>query len=421
MNPQIISSIPFVSVPLVSLHPMRHSTELSDYEFEPLQPTTVALSPAAVDWAVQMGQQVAPGQQWMTFLRALALRGVQQWLEDGASGLLLTYDPTESPGLAVQGRVNGFRLCIVSQGTLSDGQVPIPKRTLEDAEAFAHLYLLVDVREETDQVTILGGLRRDRLLAQQDALVFNETDREKDDANDTCFVPVAFFNAAPEEILLYLNCLDPAQLEPAGQLAQATLTPQEATQERIQAATQEAINVWRWLGDSRRERFANRLDTLANTVTSTLTWALLPPLSLSPAMRSSHGPAETLEVVLRQLESAGVVIPATARGAYTDLHRAGVPLRLCALTWTHLEGSQPEWCMLLVLGPTPGEQILPGTRLVVRDAETILADSTLSPTSGANHLYAQVFGTWDEAFKVSVALPDGSTLSWPPFVFRPEA
>ncbi len=401
MNPQIIASIPFVSVPLVSLHPMRHSTELSDYEFEPLQPTTVALSPAAVDWAVQMGQQVAPGQQWMTFLRALALRGVQQWLEDGASGLMLTYDPTESPGLAVQGRVNGFRLCIVPQGTLSDGQVPIPKRTLEDAEAFAHLYLLVDVREETDQVTILGGLRRDRLLAQRDTLLSSD--------DGTYIVPVAFFDTSPEEILLYLHCLDPAQVEGIGQLPQAA------------PPIQEVINVGRWLDNFRGERFANHLDTLANTVTSTLTWALLPPLSLSPAMRSSHGPAGTLSAVLRQLESAGVVIPATARGAYTDLQRAGMPLRLCVLTWTHLDDAQPEWCLLFVLGPTPGEQILPGTRLVVRDAKTILADSTLSPTSGANHLYAQVFGTWDEAFKVSVALPDGSTLSWPPFVFRPEA
>ncbi|BAU44835.1 hypothetical protein O77CONTIG1_04681 [Leptolyngbya sp. O-77] len=397
MNPRIIASIPFVSIPFSSLHPMRHSTELSDYEFEPLQPTTVALSPAAVDWAAQICQQVPPEQQWMTFLRALALGGVQQWLEDGVSGLTLTYDPAQPPGLHVQGTVHGFRLCIVPQGTLSDGQVPIPQPTLEDVQGFAHLYLLVEVREEVDQVTILGGLRRDRLLTQRDALTLND--------NGTYTVPVAFFDTAPEEILLYLNCLDPAQLETVGQLPQAASPTQEMTQE--------AINVWRWLGD--------RLDTLSNTVTSTLTWALLPPLAMSPALRSSHGPAETLATVLRQLEPAGVMIPATARGAYTDLQRAGVPLRLCALTWTHLEGSQPEWCLLLVLGPTLGEQILPGTRLVVRDAEKILADSTLSPISGANHLYAQVFGTWEEAFRVSVTLPDGSTLSWPPFVFHPEA
>jgi hypothetical protein len=114
-----------------------------------------------------------------------------------------------------------------------------------------------------------------------------------------------------------------------------------------------------------------------------------------------------------------VVIPATARGAYTDLQAAGVPLRLYALTWVQMEGPQPEWCLFLVLGPAPGEQLAPGTRLVVRDAATVLADSTLSPGQSANHLYAQVFGTWDEAFAVSVELPNGSTVSWPPFVFQP--
>ncbi|TVP65888.1 MAG: DUF1822 family protein [Leptolyngbya sp. LCM1.Bin17] len=368
---------------------MHPSPNLSDYEFAPLQPTTVVLSAPALDWAVQIGQRVAPGQQWATFLRAMALQGVQEWLESGATGLGLTWDSTQPPGLNGQGEVNGFRVCIVPQGTVSDGQVSIPRSTLDQAQGFAHLYLLVEVQEEADQVTILGGLRRDRLLAHRDTLV--PTD------GNTYVLPIAYFDTAPEEILLYLNCLDPTQLEAASQAAPSP--------------NQGAINVGRWLND--------QLDTLADTVTRTLTWALLPPLSVSHAMMSGHSPAEALEGVLRELEPAGVVIPATARGAYTDLQTAGVPLRLYALTWTQMDGPQPEWCLFLVLGPAPGEQLVPGTRLVVRDAATVLTDSTLSPGQSANHLYAQVFGTWDEAFAVSVELPNGSTVSWPPFVFQP--
>lgn len=384
MNTPIVPSVPFVS-----LHPMHPSPNLSDYEFAPLQPTTVVLSAPALDWAVQIGQRVAPGQQWATFLRAMALQGVQEWLESGATGLGLTWDSTQPPGLNGQGEVNGFRVCIVPQGTVSDGQVSIPRSTLDQAQGFAHLYLLVEVQEEADQVTILGGLRRDRLLAHRDTLV--PTD------GNTYVLPIAYFDTAPEEILLYLNCLDPTQLEAASQAAPSP--------------NQGAINVGRWLND--------QLDTLADTVTRTLTWALLPPLSVSHAMMSGHSPAEALEGVLRELEPAGVVIPATARGAYTDLQTAGVPLRLYALTWTQMDGPQPEWCLFLVLGPAPGEQLVPGTRLVVRDAATVLTDSTLSPGQSANHLYAQVFGTWDEAFAVSVELPNGSTVSWPPFVFQP--
>ncbi|WP_228053002.1 DUF1822 family protein [Nodosilinea sp. LEGE 07298] len=387
MNTRIVTSIPFVS-----LRPMHHATNLSDYEFDPLQSTTVVLSAPAMEWAVQICQQVTSGQQWATFLQAIALRGVQDWLESGATGLRFTYDLTQPPIFGVQGEVNGFRLCIVPQGIVSDGQVTIPRSTLDDAQGFAHLYLLAAVQEEADQVTILCGLRRDRLLAQRDTLVpANE---------DTYAVPLAYFDTSPEEMLLYLNCLNPTQLETAAQT-----TPSRSPSQGV-------INVGRWLSD--------RLDTLADTVASTLTWALLPPLSVSHAMMSGHTPAEALETVLRELEPAGVVIPPMARGAYTDLQTAGVPLRLYALTWTHLEGPQPEWCLFLVLGPAPGEQLLPGTRLMVRDAATVLADSILSPNQSANHLYAQVFGTWDEAFAVSVELPNGSTVSWPPFVFQPE-
>ncbi|MGB6013563.1 MAG: DUF1822 family protein, partial [Nodosilinea sp.] len=386
-NTRIVTSVPFVSQ-----RPMHQTTHLSDYEFDPLHPTTVLLSAPAMEWAVQICQQVTSGQQWATFLQAMALQGVQDWLESGATGLRFTYDRTQPPGFGIQGEVNGFRLCIVPQGIVSDGQVTIPRSTLDDVQGFAHLYLLAAVQEEADQVTMLCGLRRDRLLAQRDTLIPAD--------GDTYTVPLAYFDTSPEEMLLYLNCLNPTQLETAAQTAPS------------RSLNQGFINVGRWLSD--------RIDALSDTVTSTLNWALLPPLSVSHAMMSGHAPAEALETVLRELEPAGVVIPPMARGAYTDLQPAGVPLRLYALTWTEMAGPQPEWCLFLVLGPTPGEPLLPGTRLMVRDAATVLADSSLSPNQSANHLYAQVFGTWDEAFAVSVELPNGSTMSWPPFVFQPE-
>ncbi|MGP1383498.1 MAG: DUF1822 family protein [Thainema sp.] len=389
MNTRIVSSATFVS-----LQPMHHFTELSDYEFNPLQPTTVILPAPALEWAVRICQRVTLGQQWATFLQAVALQGVQHWLESGATGIRFIYDHSEPPGSGVQGEVNGFRLCIVPQGTLSEGQVTIPQTTLDSTQGFAHLYLLAEVQEEANQVTILCGLRRDRLLAQRETLIPN--------GNSTYSVPVACFDTSPEEMLLYLNCLTPTQLETSAQETPAQFS-----------TIQESINVGRWLSD--------RFNTLTDTVTSTLTWALLPPLSASHAMMSAHTPAEALETVLRELEPAGIVIPAMARGAYTNLQTAGVPLRLYALTWAHLEDSQPEWCLFLVLGPAPNEQMLPGTRLMVRDAATVLAESTLSPSRSTNHLYAQVFGAWDESFTVSVELPNGATLSWPPFIFQPEA
>ncbi|MBE9140201.1 DUF1822 family protein [Nodosilinea sp. LEGE 07088] len=383
---------------------MSHSTEPQDFEFEPLQSTTVTLSAADTQWATAICQQVSdPAQQWPTFLRAMALRGVQTWLGAGAQTLSLSYDldypPT--PGIACQ--VNGLRLCLVAQGSLSDAVVTIPPGTLDNDENFAHLYLLAEVRDETDQVTILAGLRRDRLLAYQ-----HQTQLATN-ADGTYTVPVRYFDTAPAEILLYLKCLNPEQLTvPAAGLTLADSSPRSPGPARAWAG--DLINAGRWLRD--------QLDTVAET----LAWTLLPPLAPANAlMPLPTTPAEQLEAVLRELEPAGITIPPTARGAYTDLQQLGLPLRLYALTWTIFDNQPPEWSLFLFLGPLPGQQLVPGTRLLVNDATTTLVEQTLTQDTPSSYLYAQVIGTWDEQFTATVALPNGSTLNWPPFVFRPEA
>ncbi|MBW4653744.1 MAG: DUF1822 family protein [Kaiparowitsia implicata GSE-PSE-MK54-09C] len=378
---------------------MSYSAESAEFEFEPWRSSMVTLSAAAIDWAVQICQQEPDvAQQWPTFLRAMAVQGLQQWLEAGAQDIAIYYDRNRPPNPTVTCRVNDFRLAVVAQGSLSDEVVTIPQSAVDDAANFAHLYVLAEVQEEADQVTILAGLRRDRLLAhlRQGELVAQ--------ADGTYTLPVQYFDSSPEDILLYLTCLNPEQLAAASPAAaSAPARPSLLTQR-----AGDLINAGRWLRD--------QLDTVADG----LAWTLLPPLAPAHAMMSTSTPAEELEAVLRDLEPAGGSIPSTARGAYTDLQQFGLPFRLYALTWTMFEPRPPEWSLFLFLGPVPGEQLPPGTRLIVRDTEAILAEQTLSPDLDAAYLYAQVIGTWDEQFTAMVELPNGTTLNWPPFVFRPE-
>lgn len=395
----------FDAHPFSFFRPMSHATELTEFEFEPSHATTVTLSTAAMDWAVRVCQQHPDeAQQWQTFLRAMAVQGLQQWLASGADDLPLHYDPNGLPTPESLYSVNDFRLAIVAQGSLSDDVVPIPQRSLDDAAHFAHLYILAEVHEEADQVTILAGLRRDHLLAHQ---------RRGDlilQADGTYVVPVAYFDSAPEDILLYLNCLNPDQLAVPSPASAATQDAPVASERRPQPTQPQPmdrlINAGRWLRD--------QLDTVADS----LAWNLLPPLAPAPAIRSVSTPAEQLEAVLRQLAPQGVTIPSTARGAYTDLQPVGLPFRLYALTWTLFESSPPEWSLIFFLGPVPGEQLPPGIRLVVRDAEGILVNQTPGPDLA--YVYGQVIGTWDEQFTVTVEMPNGSTLNWPPFAFQPE-
>jgi hypothetical protein len=384
---------------------MTDSPDPIDFEFDPQRASTITLSPEAVNWAVRICQQVPEAaQQWPTLLRAMALRGLQQWLEAGALDLALYYDPHQPPGSGISGRVGDYRLCVIVQGSVSDEVVAIPTATVDNATDFAHLYLLVDVQEEFDQVTILAGLRRDRLLAQRQALGLTSQIQE------FYPIPVQCFDSTPEDVLLYLTCLNPAQLSQleAVQVPQAPISQTLNRPWRLREPIREPINAGRWLRD--------QLDTVADS----LAWILMPPLSPASAMTGLRSPTEQLDAILQELEPTGVTIPPRARGAYTDLQTLGLPLRLYALTWDLFEPQPPEWTLFLFLSPIPGDILPPSTRLIVRDATSTLAEQTLAPGHEGGFLYAQAIGTWDEAFTVTVELPNGATLNWPPFVFRPQ-
>ncbi|MBD0268850.1 MAG: DUF1822 family protein, partial [Cyanobacteria bacterium Co-bin8] len=307
-------------------------------------------------------------------------------------------DQHRPPALGVNCRVSDFRLCLVAQGSLSDTVVAIPQATLDDASNFAHLYILAEVQEEADQVTILNGLRRDRLLAYHQQVGLTASN------NGTYSIPVQCFDTAPEDVLLYLSCLNPEHL--------TAPQPAATNQTRLQALTSAAgglINTGRWLQD--------QLDAVADS----LAWRLMPPLAPANALMSIRTPTEQLEAVLRELEPSGITISPQARGAYTDLQPLGLPFRLYALTWTLFDSQTPEWSLFLFLGPVPGEQLPIGTRLTVRDDTTTLAEQTLNQEAESAYLYAQVIGTWDEQFTATIELPNGTALHWPPFVFRPDA
>jgi len=360
-----------------------------DFDLDPLRPSTVTLPETAVQWALQVCQGMPePEPQWQTFLQALALEGFQRWLAAGTLALSQNNDDQQSPSPGMVYPVGDFRLCLLAQGSLSDDRVSLPAASLDATGAYAHFWVLLEVQEEVNQVTVLGSLRCDRISACQPLQV---------NADGSYTVPIAAFDTAPEELLLYLSCLNPAQLA-----APSLVRP--AAADIHPRATDRPINVGRWLQD--------QLDAVA----AGLAWTLLPPLV--PATAGLRSPSETLTAMLEELEPT-LPIPETARGAYTDFQRFGLPFRLYALTWTLFESDTPEWSLLLLLGPVNGRQLPAGIRLMLRDQHTILVDQTLTTDTDATYLYGQVIGTWAEEFIATVQLPGGSTLTFPPFAFNP--
>lgn len=381
------------------------NTNNAYFDGESLLDAVVTLPTEQMQRAAQLCQSITHADlQWQTYLDAIALFGVEQWLRDRAPDLSLHIDPKslQPSGDTSHRRVNrlnagDFTLCILATGTLTDTVVPVPMAAVDDAQQVPHFYVLVDVEEEYDQARIAGFLRYDQLAHHQPETLIPAAD-------GTYTVALDWFERDPEELLLYLRCLAPEAIaRPVGS-AEPPVDP------IFSQLADRAMNVGTWLRD--------RLDDVAEE----LSWVLLPTRANAPAMLSTRTPVEQYDAVVSELIDRGMDIPSHARGAYRDLCWGQTTLRLYVVTWElHTPGQSPEWTLLLILGAPLGAPPPLGARMVVRDEQQALVDQTLTEQSINSYLFAQVVGEPHEQFWVTVDMNNGVVVTLPPFRFAPNA
>lgn len=366
-----------------------------------LSPDSVTLTPEQIDWAVDLSQNAATeAEQWQTYLNTLALQGVQEWLHKRSPELPLksnwlpgfmrtpihTSQTTHLSQFVSRLEIGDFKLYLVTSDCVDDPMVAVPQTIVEQRSFDPDLYMLVEVLEELAQVRVTGYLPQSQLNGQR-----LQTEEQ------SALLPLSEFTPDPDKLLLHLRCSDPAQFR-----APISPTPISPTPAPLNAAL--------WL--------RNQLDRVA----AELSWMLLPPLNLSGAMmslRSGRSPIEDLDNVVMELQrDCALEIAPDARAAYRDLQVDAVAVRLYALTWDVSSPAEPEWSLLLVLGAQPGTQLPQGITLTVQDDSQVLTEETLQQ---APYLYAQVIGTWNEQFRVTITLPNGAALTLPPFAFNPDS
>lgn len=376
------------------------------FDGESLLDTLITLPSAQLQRAAQRCESIPDADlQWQTYLDAIALFGVEEWLRDRAPSLPL--HTGNNPLLNARGilthrlpnclEVGGFQLCVLSMGTLTDTVVPVPVAAVNDAEQVPHFYVLATVEEEEGRVRITGFLRSDQLMQHHPSALSVTED-------GTYAFNLDWFETDPDDLLLYLRCLEPEAIpRPV-----ASTTP--ATDPIFAAAATQAMNVGTWLRD--------RLDEVAEE----LAWVLLPPRASAPAMLSTRTPVEQYDAVVSELLERGIDIPTHARGAYRDLAWEHTTLRLYGATWElQTSGHAPEWTLLLILGAPLGAQPPLGIRMIVRDDQQTLVDQTLTEQSPNSYLFAQVVGERHEQFWVTVDMNNGAVVTLPPFRFAPDA
>jgi hypothetical protein len=380
-----------------------NSMSISD-ELEAISPRAISLTDSQIVQARQRIQAIQGSpQQWQAYLNTLALLGFEQWLDQRASDISINslqnsmMQSTEVLPVVCNIVVNDFKVCLIPVESQPD-EVELPGIAIAAPELAAHFYVTVAIYEEQSQIAVHRFLRYDQLSAQLRSL--------QRDTDGLYTLPITHFEPDLDRLLLYLRCSQPAAI-PLPNTQPTPITPRSA----LSTQHSELINVHRWL--------QNELDELARQ----LAWVLLPPNAFRDAMRltarvvNQPTPQESFENVIKQLVRNGMTLPADARIAYQDLDLSRVPARLYAIAGPLPTSPTPEWTLLLILGPRSQTPLPHNTQFQIRESDTILVQQIL--TQPEHYLYAKVIGTLDEQFWITITVPNGDTVTLPPFAFQP--
>jgi hypothetical protein len=201
-----------------------------------------------------------------------------------------------------------------------------------------------------------------------------------------------------------------ARLERAGMAIAIPEPAAISTSASAQPLQNAVINVALWLQDQ------------VDRVAQELSWVLLPAFAVEPIGLRGTRDFQALETILAQLERTGARIPETARSACQDLQIGATQLRLYAVTWPLVSADKiPEWFLLLILSSQPNGALSAGTKLLISDETQLLSKAKLEHGSIDQYIYGGVSGTWNEVFKATITLADGTSLTLPEFGFIPEA
>jgi hypothetical protein len=452
---------------------MNYLTDLTDdwVEFEKLT-ETIPLEAEQLDQALELSDQIGnEARKWQVYFQVLALLSFEEWLQQREPEICVNRErssvlqPEYANALDAVCNLNigEFRVCLIPTISFSDEEVTVPRAVIDLPEFTAHFYVVIGIEEELEVAAIRGFLRHDQLVNYQPQL--------QAEADWTYQLPLAWFNREPDELLLYLQCLDPTAIPlpeiPTNrqatlarmQAALLTLLPQLRNRPLWQVLTWEqgaavltTPDLLNWLYQSLTENaadFTNHLSDLLQILTQQavnvrrwlrnqmdevmqeLSWEVLPapsplrgtePIRELPApfplRRTEQNPARDLDEIFTEISRTHELeIPASAGRAYRDL-TLGSQLRLYAVTW-----SLPDddgWTLLLILKAISGNEPLYEMTLRVSDQTDVLVEESLQDDSNHDYVFTQVAGSYEDKFLATITKASGEVQTLPPFEFPRE-
>lgn len=214
-----------------------------------LPPETIWLEPEQLEQAKTMSDRAntdlrdratSEAQQWQSYLNALALLASEQWLSDRLPEQSIVRSPKPVDSVAYV-EVNEFTVCLIAVEHVLDETVQIPQVVVEQPELAAHFYVVHEVSEEQELVTVRGFLRFDELI--------NYRDRHLCQVHDGCYqLPLALLDAEPNHLLFYCRSLQPAAI--AIRASASPITSGSPAEGVLATLKQTTTTLTQWLQDT---------------------------------------------------------------------------------------------------------------------------------------------------------------------------
>ena len=186
------------------------------------KPRVALLEAEHYEKAIKISQSVdGEKNQWRVYLNQLALLGFEEWLQEQIPEIEVKQLKADSQHKNVNLQVGEFKIQLITVDSLVDNFVTIPQNKITSPQLAAHFYILVEILEEAEQLSIHGIIRHDELSQIQ--------------KSETCKIPLSCFDSEVNNLFLYTRFLE----------VEAIPLPKPA-ENITNTATQSLVNLSQW-------------------------------------------------------------------------------------------------------------------------------------------------------------------------------
>lgn len=183
---------------------MIKSPEQSNMTF--LIPQVIWLETEDFDQAKAIVNNTIPeAQQWQAYLNALGVLSLEKWLNQRILDKTINRNLSRIENVGIL-NIGGFKIGAIATEHVLDEVVNIPQVAIDNAELASHFYVLLEVSEEEEIVTLRGLMRYDQLVDYRNSYNLQPA------SNDCYQLPLELLDWELNHLLFYTRYLEPAAI-----------------------------------------------------------------------------------------------------------------------------------------------------------------------------------------------------------------